>query len=157
MGGVAARQAGWLLLATSGTLVMGALWFQHGAGLAPCEMCYWQRYAHLGVMALALPAVLSGNRWLVGLALLTMLISAGLAGFHVGVEQKWWPGPTGCSGALPSEGTASAMFDQMLGQPLVRCDAIPWSFLGLSMAGWNMVISAAAALIALMMMQRRTA
>jgi len=157
MNSFAARQASWILFAVSGSLVLGALWFQHGVGLAPCDMCFWQRYVHLGVMALALPAAINGNRWLLGLAVLAMLLSAGLAGFHAGVEQKWWPGPIGCSGGLPAEGAASDMFDQMLGQPLVRCDAIPWSFLGVSMAGWNMLISAAAVLMALLMMRRKMA
>ncbi len=156
-GSVMVRQLGWILLAVSGSLVLGALWFQHVAGLAPCEMCLWQRYAHLGVMALALLTAVSGSRTLLGLAVLAMLVSAGLAGFHAGVEQQWWPGPVGCSGGLPANGAASDMFDQMLGQPLVRCDAIPWSFLGLSMAGWNGIVSATAALVALLMMRRTMA
>lgn len=150
-----ARQAGWLLLAVSGSLIVGALWFQHGMRLPPCEMCYWQRYAHLAVMALALPAALSGNRVLAILAILAMLTSAGLGGFHAGVEQQWWDGPAGCSGSLPAGMSATDLFDQMLGRPLVRCDAIPWSLFGISMAGWNALVSAAAALAALVMMQRK--
>lgn len=148
-------RAAWLLLATSGALLLGALWFQYGMGLPPCQMCYWQRYAHLAVMALAFPAVLTGNRMLAALAIMTMLVSAGLGGFHAGVEQKWWTGPGGCSGSLPSGISASEMFDQMLGKPLVRCDAIPWSLFGVSMAGWNAIVSVFAALAATVVMQRK--
>lgn len=143
-----AARAGWLLLAVSGSLTLGALWFQFGMGLAPCQLCYWQRYAHLAVMALALPAALSGNRLLAAMAVAAMLASAGIAGFHAGVEQLWWPSPFGCTAALPTDLSAGAMFDEMLGRPLVRCDAIPWSLAGISMAGWNAAISLLAAMAA---------
>lgn len=149
MSAFAVRRPAGILLATSGGLLLGALWFQFVAGLAPCEMCFWQRYVHLAVIALAVLALLTGNRLLLWLAILAMLGSAGLGLFHAGVEQKWWAGPAGCSGALPTGLSATEMFDQMLGQPLVRCDAIPWSFLGISMAGWNAIISLLAALVAL--------
>jgi disulfide bond formation protein DsbB len=137
-----------MLVAASGGLLLGALAFQFVGGLAPCEMCHWQRWAHLAVIALALPAALGGSRPFLGLALLAMLVSAGLGLFHAGVEQKWWPGITACAAALPAAGSTADMLDAMLGAPLVRCDSIPWSFLGLSMAAWNAVLSALAALAA---------
>ena len=70
-----------------------------------------------------------------------MLVGAAIAAFHAGVEQHWWKGITECA-ATPVTGSASDILGQILAQPLIRCDAIPWSLLGLSMAGWNMVISA---------------
>lgn len=140
------RPAPWLLFATSGALLIGALGFQHLGGLPPCEMCHWQRWAHLAVLAVALPALLTGSRALAWLAILAMAGAAGIGLWHAGVEQKWWAGVTACaSAAAPIAG--SSILDG-LSQPLVRCDEIPWSFLGLSMAGWNALISGVAALAA---------
>lgn len=153
--GTAAR-AGWLLFGTSGALILGALWFQFGQGLAPCEMCFWQRYVHLGVMLLAALAILSRRAAIAWLAVLAMLGSAGLGLFHAGVEQKWWDGPTQCSGGLPQGASAADMIGQMMAGPLVRCDAIAWSFAGVSMAGWNAIISLLAALAAGILIARRS-
>lgn len=148
-------RAGWLLFATSGTLLLGALWFQFVERLPPCEMCYWQRYAHLAVLALALAAILSRRRLAGWLAVAAMLVSAGLGCYHAGVEQKWWTGITSCSGSLPTGLSTADMLSQMMNVPLVRCDAIPWSWLGVSMAGWNAIISLLAAMAAAAMLLRR--
>ena len=67
-------------------------------------------------------------------------VTAGIAGYHVGVEQQFWPGPTSCSGTLVTMSTAD-LLDSLLGTPVVRCDEIAWSFAGVSMAGWNMLLS----------------
>jgi disulfide bond formation protein DsbB len=139
-----ARRAPALLFAVSGALLLGALGFQHLGGLAPCEMCHWQRWAHLAVLGTAAAALLVPR--LLPLPLLAMAAAAALAGFHAGVERKWWEGPTQCSSSLPTDGD---LMGSILAAPLVRCDQIPWSLLGLSMAGWNLVISAAALAAAL--------
>jgi disulfide bond formation protein DsbB len=150
-----ARAAPLLLLGTSGALLLGALAFQFIGGLAPCEMCHWQRWAHLAVLAIALPALLTGKRLLTGLAILAMLAAAGLGVWHAGIEQKWWPGVTACAAAAtPMAGTS--LLDG-LAAPLVRCDEIPWSFVGLSMAGWNALISGLAALAAIALLTRTRA
>jgi disulfide bond formation protein DsbB len=143
-----ARQAPLLLFAVSGSLLLGALGFQHLAGLAPCEMCFWQRYAHLAVLGVAGLALLTGNRTLGWLAVAAMCAAAGLGLFHAGVEQKWWQGLTACTAPAAAGLSTAEMMDAMLGQPLVRCDEIPWSLFGVSMAGWNALISAGAALSA---------
>lgn len=143
-----ARQAPLLLFAISGSLLIGALMFQYIGGLAPCEMCHWQRWAHLAVLVLAGLAVLTGNRLFGWLAILAMLVSAGLGLFHAGVEQKWWEGITACSAPIAAGMSSADMLDSLMNAPLVRCDAIPWSFLGVSMAGWNALISLGAALVA---------
>ena len=140
-----------LLFAVSGSLLLGALGFQHFGGLAPCEMCYWQRYAHCAVVAIALLAMLTRNRALVLLAILAMVVASGLGLYHAGVEQKWWEGMTACT-APPV--TGGNMFEEMLGKPLVRCDEIPWSLFGISMAGWNAIISGLAALVAFRLWKR---
>lgn len=136
----AARRPAWLLLAVSGALLLGALGFQLIGGLAPCQMCHWQRWAHLAVIGLAALALVWPG--LLPAALLAMATSAGLALYHAGVEQRWWDGP-GC--AMPVR-PGDDLLGSLITAPIVRCDQIPWSFLGLSMAGWNAVVSAAAVL-----------
>ena len=69
-----------------------------------------------------------------------MLAGAGIAVFHVGVEQHWWQGITECSAPMVS-GTSAEIMGQIMAQPLVRCDAIAWSLFGISMAGWNALVS----------------
>ena len=140
------RQAAWLLFAVSGSLLLGALGFQFLRGLAPCEMCYWQRYAHLAVLAVAGLALITGNRAAGWVAVLAMAIAAGLGLFHAGVEQKWWQGVTACTAPVSAGMSTAEMLDTLMNAPLVRCDEIPWSLLGVSMAGWNALVSAGAAL-----------
>jgi disulfide bond formation protein DsbB len=143
-----ARQAALLLVAVSGSLLLGAVGFQYLGGLAPCEMCMWQRWAHLAVLGIAGLALLTGNRALGLIAVFAMLVSAGLGLFHAGVEQDWWEGVTACTAPVAPGMSTEAMLDSLMNAPLVRCDEIPWSLLGLSMAGWNAVISTGAALCA---------
>ncbi|WP_199555641.1 disulfide bond formation protein B [Sandaracinobacteroides hominis] len=145
---IAEKQAPLLLFATSGALLLGALGFQFIGGLAPCEMCYWQRYAHLAVLAVAGAAYLTGNRALAWLAVVAMLGAAGLGLFHAGVEQGWWEGITACTAPVAAGMSQADMLDSLMHAPLVRCDQIPWSLLGISMAGWNALVSLGAAICA---------
>jgi disulfide bond formation protein DsbB len=87
-----------------------------------------------------LPAWLSAA----ALAGLAMIVSAGIGVFHVGVEQKWWAGPTGCSASNLSGLSPAEAAKRLMETPVVRCDEIAWSLLGISMAGWNAIISAVA-------------
>ena len=144
-----ARPMVWLLVAVSGALLIGAMGFQHLGGLAPCEMCHWQRWAHLAVLGLGGLALFAPRLW--PLPALAMAVSAGLGLFHAGVEQRWWQGPTQCSADFSGSGD---LLGTILASPLVRCDQIPWSFLGLSMAGWNALISATA-IVAVLAIWRR--
>ena len=116
-------------------------------------MCLWQRWPLfaailLGLVALALrPA----RRPLVLLAAAAVLASAGIGVFHAGVEQHWWQGPQACTATL----TAGAdMLKSILAAPVVRCDAIPFSFLGLSLAAWNALLSGLVGLSALWLARR---
>ncbi|WP_448582939.1 disulfide bond formation protein B [Thermaurantiacus sp.] len=143
-----ARRPAFLLLAVSGGLVLGALAFQVFGGLTPCRMCHWQRWAHLGVIGLAALALL-GPR-LLPAALAAMTASAGLAAFHVGVEQRWWDGP-GCAAPLTP---GDDLLGSLITAPIARCDQIPWSFLGLSMAAWNLVFSIVALAGAIILWRR---
>ena len=155
-----------VLVAGALALLAGAFGFEHVGGLVPCEMCWWQRWALIAVLLFAGDALLlgmmAGKRpplWpvarLLGWAgLLAMAANAGIALFHAGVEQKWWQGITRCT-APPVAGNADAMLADILAQPIVRCDAIPWSLFGISMAGWNFLMAITLSGAALWLMLRR--
>ncbi|MFQ5348677.1 MAG: disulfide bond formation protein B [Rhodothalassiaceae bacterium] len=134
-----------LLSAAAAAVLAAALFFQHVLGYNPCALCYWQRGPYYAALALFLPPLLFGRRAIVpvlAVAALLFFADAAIAGYHVGVEQGWWAGPATCSASgLPDD--PAAALDQILAAPVVRCDEIPWSFLGLSMAGWNMLIALA--------------
>lgn len=134
-----------VLLAAGGSLLLllGAFAFQYLGGLAPCKLCLWQRWPHaLAVVAGAL-AIGTGGRLWPALGLLAALIAAGLGGYHAGIEQGWWEGPSSCTGGAAglSGLTGADLLSTDTASPVVMCDAIAWQMLGLSMAGWNMVIS----------------
>ena len=122
-------------------LLLGAFAFQHLGGLAPCKMCIWQRYPHViavavGAIAFFLPLV-----WIVAFGALAALTTAGVGLYHVGVEQRWWEGPSTCSSGGIGGISAEDLMAQIMSAPLVRCDEIAWQFAGLSMAGWNALLS----------------
>lgn len=129
-----------LALLGPSALLGGALAFQHLGGLAPCEMCFWQRWPHLAAIVLGLLAlVLRGQRRpLVILAGIAILVAAALGLFHAGVEQDWWEGPSACTAALAA---GSDMLTNVLAAPVVRCDAVAWQMWGLSLAAWNAILS----------------
>ncbi len=140
------------LAGASGALLLGALYFQYFEGLAPCPLCLYQRYAHAASLGLALGAAAAPvrvGRILLGLTGLAFVAGAGIAGFHVGVEQHWWAGLEGCTGEVASGLSLDELKAQLMDTPPARCDEIPWSFLGLSMAAWNGAVSAALAMLAL--------
>jgi disulfide bond formation protein DsbB len=147
-----ARPSAVVLVGGTG-LLAGALAFQYLGGLAPCEMCYWQRWALGTAMVVTVAGWALGQRWLVALGALAVLAGAGIAGFHAGVELKWWQGITTCA-AAPMAGSTADVIGSILAAPLVRCDAIPWSLFGLSMAGWNMMLSSVIGGMALWLLRR---
>lgn len=128
---------------------------QYGFGLAPCEMCWWQRYPHFAAIPLALAALgTQGTRMgeaLVRLAALAITISGLIGAFHAGVEYGWWQGPTACSStSLGSDPLASIM-----NAPLIRCDTPAWTLFGVSLAGFNFLVSVASAALVLLLLGRR--
>ena len=80
-------------------------------------------------------------RSLILIGMMSMLISTVLAFYHVGVEQKYWLGPNSCTNSSIEGLTTDQLLDQIMNAPLVRCDEIAWEFIGVSMAGWNGLIS----------------
>ena len=140
-------------------LLGGAYAFQYRGGLVPCEMCWWQRYPHMAALVLALAALLAGRmpdrgRSLVWLAALAIAVSGGLGVYHAGVELHLWQGLTQCSGAA-SGGSAEDLMNALMATPLVRCDEVQWSWLGISMAGWNAILSLTGALTILWLSLKR--
>lgn len=131
-------------------LLGGALLSQYVFGLHPCEMCMWQRWPHLAAIALALIAIVthkqrSTSAVFTALAAIAIAVSGGIGAFHAGVEYGWWTGLTACS-TSPVGGNASDILASIMAAPLTRCDVAPWSMLGISLAGYNALLSLAAAI-----------
>lgn len=137
-----------ILFLGSGVLLLGALGFQYLGDLYPCPLCVYQRYPHGAVLALSLAALVAPGRGprvvLTLLAALALLATAAIAAFHVGVEQKWWAGLAACEGTS-ALGGEDLSFDRMRdlaeSGPPPRCDEVPWSLFGISMAGYNFIFS----------------
>jgi disulfide bond formation protein DsbB len=139
-----------LIAALSAAAIALAFASQVWGGLQPCVLCVWQRWAHGAVILLALLAVaaalFAGPRRagaLTGLAGLAAFAGAGIALYHVGVEQQWWPGTSGCGAGALTGGTVQDLRAQIEAAPIVRCSDVPWSLFGISMAGYNAILSAA--------------
>lgn len=134
-----ARTAQALAILIPAALLGGAYISQYVFGLFPCEMCWWQRYPHFAALALGLMSlVMAPRRLWIALAGLAIIISGLIGGFHAGVEYDWWEGLTRCATTVDAGGDA---MDAILNAPLVRCDAAPWDLFGISLAGWNFLIS----------------
>ena len=136
-------------------LLLGAVGSQYIGGLYPCEMCWWQRYAHMVAFALALvafsaPSTAPRARTFTLLAALAIAVSGAIGVYHAGVEAKIFEGFTQCTatgkGLSPAE-----MLQQITHAPLVRCDEVQFRFLGISMAGWNAILSVGGATLILIL------
>lgn len=145
-----------LSVAALAVLTLGmALLAQYGFGLAPCELCLWQRWPYAAAILFALGALIMPKLRPVLLALagFSILVSGGIAVFHVGVEEKWWQGLASCSGA-PTPNSIEALRAQLMAAPVVRCDEAAFRFIGISMAGWNVLWSLALGGFALLAARR---
>jgi disulfide bond formation protein DsbB len=134
----------------------GAWFFQLVLDIRPCPLCLEQRYAYylaipLGVLV-ALAAARDAPRGvlLAGLAILALaaLGNAGLGAYHAGVEWGLWKGPTECSGPIANLGSAGNLLERLDSVKVIRCDEVQWRFLGLSLAGYNVLLSLLMAAIA---------
>lgn len=151
------QQARALALLVPSALLAGAYGSQYLGGLHPCEMCYWQRWPHFAaiafaVISFAMAGAADKGRSFVWLAALSMFISGGIGVYHAGVEAKIFEGFTQCTNL--SGGSGDVLAD-IMAQPLIRCDEIQFSFLGISMAGWNAIISIGFGLLILWLSLRR--
>lgn len=132
-----------LLALASAAILLAVLALQYLGDLPPCPLCVWQRWPWLGVAALGL----IGWRWrprvMLALAAPALLVGAGLGAYHMGVEQGWWALPAGCAAG---EGAQSVEdLKRLLAEAPPACDQVSFTFLGLSLAGWNVVTSLALA------------
>jgi len=143
-------------------LLGGALGSQYLGGLHPCEMCYWQRWPHAGAILLAAlaftaPARCLRARTLTLFAALAIAVSGAIGVYHAGVEAKIFEGFTQCT-ALTKSGNTADLLKQITHAPLVRCDEVQFRFLGISMAGWNAILSlGGAALIVILTLRGKRA
>lgn len=130
----------------SAALLGGALFFQYVQGMAPCELCIWQRWPHGAAVVLGGVALLWAAPLVAVLGALAAAATGGIGVYHTGIERGWWPGPSACSGTADlSQLSAEQMLERLMAAPVVRCDEVPWEMLGLSMASWNAVASFALA------------
>lgn len=131
--------------AGSAAMLLGAFGFQYIGGLAPCTMCLWQRWPHAVAVAIGALGVAVPHRLLAVAGTLSMLVNAGIALLHTGVERAWWTLNLSCTGA--GEDLAAmdmaALLDPTIGEAIVLCTEVAWSMLGLSMASWNGIASLA--------------
>lgn len=132
-----------ILLASGGSLAMllAAWGFQYIGGLAPCAMCLWQRWPHAAAVALGAAGLVVSSTLVPLAGAAAALTTAGIGVYHTGVERAWWQGPSSCTSGDIGGLSSAELLDQILAAPLVRCDEVPWAFLGLSMASWNAVVS----------------
>ena len=148
-----------LALLVPAALLAGALGSQYLGGLHPCEMCHWQRWPHYAAVALALVAYAmrrapDRGRSMVWLGALAILTSGLIGVYHAGVELGIFEGLTQCSSTGGGGSSADVLAD-IMAAPLIRCDQVQFTFLGVSMAGWNAILSISAALMILWLSLKR--
>ena len=143
----------------------GAWFFEYVLGIKPCPMCLEQRYAYYLVIVLGAVLALAAPRLPRALAIAALAVLALAAfgnsifgAFHAGVEWGFWQGPATCSGPLQDLGSAGDLLQRLDTVKVIRCDEVQWRFLGLSLAGYNFLISGLMGLVALFGIRRmRTA
>lgn len=146
-GDQAVRAARLLALAVPAALLVAVYVGQYVFDLYPCEMCWWQRYPHFAALGLGLLAlVMKGQvRLLTWLGALAILISGLIGAYHAGVEYAWWPGLTDCTANAVAG--AEDPLEAILKAPIVRCDQVQWELFGISLAGYNFLVSTGTALL----------
>lgn len=135
-------------------LLGGAYISEYGFGLEPCEMCWWQRYALFAALPFALLAWLKPPaKALTVLALLGVLIGGLIGGYHAGVEYGWWKGLSTCTSGV-SFADGRDPLEALIGAKMIPCDIVQWELLGITLAGFNFLISVPLALIGLAALRR---
>jgi disulfide bond formation protein DsbB len=143
--GLTLRQASLAIALAAAATIGGALVFEHGWGYQPCKLCLTQRNPYYVAILLALVTALLPLKWAragLWLLVLVFIVSAGLGVYHSGVEWSLWAGPSDCGGGAASNaGTVGDFLNQLQTTRVVSCTEAAWRFLGLSLAGWNVLIS----------------
>ncbi|HEX3440054.1 MAG TPA: disulfide bond formation protein B [Pseudolabrys sp.] len=143
------RTAAAVIAVVGALTIAGVYFFQYVLGYPPCPLCLDQRMAYYVCIPLAALLWLGGGFnasrkvLVLGFAAITiaMLWNAGLSAYHAGVEWKLWAGPPDCSGPINSFGDASNMLNRLQNIRIVRCDEAAWRFLGISLAGYDVLVS----------------
>jgi disulfide bond formation protein DsbB len=141
-----ARQPLIVILVATIAVLGGALVSQYWGGLRPCELCLMERWPYyaaiaIAVLALAMPAP-GWPRMALLLLTLVFVASAALGFYHVGVEQHWFQGPTACTSSSRVPQTLAELKQMLAHAQAVMCDQVQWSVGGISLAGWNFIVSA---------------
>ena len=128
--------------------IAGAWGSQLIGGLVPCELCLEQRLAYYWGLPLLLLILLAWNKlpltvWYIAMAIVAAIFAWGtyMGGFHAGVEWGFWPGPTACTGV--GDAMDFNALSNMNDAHVIGCDVVQFRFLGISLAGYNALISAA--------------
>jgi disulfide bond formation protein DsbB len=129
--------------------IAGAWFFQLVLDIVPCPMCLEQRWAYYAIIPLAVLIAIAAKSGaprgvlLLGLGLIALaaLCNAGYGAYHAGVEWKFWAGPSSCTGPGLNLGGGGSLLDQLDKVKVVPCDVVQWRFLGISLAGYNALIS----------------
>ncbi|MFT4150159.1 MAG: disulfide bond formation protein B [Paracoccaceae bacterium] len=140
-----------ILVAAGGSaaLLLGAFGFQFIGGLAPCHLCLLQRWPHAAAVLIGVLALTTGWRIWPWLGAVAAAATSGIGIYHAGVEWKWWQGPTSCtgSGTALSGLSGADLLSTSAPSGVVMCDQIAWQMWGISMAGWNAILSAVLVLV----------
>jgi disulfide bond formation protein DsbB len=158
-----AATAAFAVFVLSAATILGAWYFQLVVKLPPCPLCLEQRIPYYIVIPLSLltavAALLHAPRRLIAIGLLAiiaaMLWSAALGAYHAGVEWRFWPGPTDCSGPMTDFTKQGSLLGQLQSVQVVRCDEAAWRLFGISLAGYNVLISLVGAAIAVFGLRAR--
>lgn len=134
-----------IVCAVTASLFFGALIFQYGFDLKPCALCYYQRWPHVIAAILAAVAIFVSQKRdsviITTAAGIVVLIGAGIAFFHAGVEYRWWTYNSSCITGENLSETAEQLLSAIYAKTNIPCDVPQWSLLGITMAGYNFVIS----------------
>ncbi|WP_201835083.1 disulfide bond formation protein B [Microvirga zambiensis] len=153
------RQAAFAVALGAAATIGGALVFEHVFGYVPCKLCLIQRNPYYIAIPLGLAAAVLPSHWArIGLWLLALIfiVSAGLGAYHSGVEWGFFAGPSDCGGGSgAAAGTVGDFMSQLQTTRVVSCTEAAWRFLGLSLAGWNVLISLGLAAFAALAASRK--
>ncbi len=140
----------WIILGASAATLAGAYFFQYALGYAPCHLCLIERIPYFFAAGAALCAGILSREANLGVAPVIFMalcaaafaIGAGISGYHAGVEYGWWPGPSSCTGGgLVSNSLETLQAELQSGMRTPQCDKAAWTLFGVSLAGFNFLIS----------------
>lgn len=125
----------------SAAILSSAFFFEYVLGYSACKMCIWQRWPHAIAILIGLLILATRIKSLSALGFLSLLSTTLIGFYHAGVEYKWWEGPSSCSSNINTEISPTDLLNQILNAPIIRCDDVVWDLFGISMAGYNGILS----------------